>query len=218
MDANRNGVWSRKINGLGILGYDLLGTHYTVEKCSLLNNIACWPVRENMGDLFYFILLIAHDKGWSVKYLPIKLTQDYFKINALDIYYNGLVHAQSLSHVWLSVTPWTVACQAPLPMEFSRWEFWNELPFPTGGNLPDPEIELESPALADGFFTTLPPEKSNRIWYKFSDTWFSTKEVKLLKSWQSAFHCLVTSFLFQRDSVTFLLNSVTSFDSSSSSP
>ena len=154
MNANRNGVWSRKINGLGILGYDLLGTHYTVEKCSLLNNIACWPVGENMGDLIYFILLIAHDKGWSVKCLPIKLTQDYFKINALDIYYNAWC---MLSHVWLSVTPWTVACQAPLPVEFSRWEFWNDLLFPTGGNLPDPEIELESPALAGGFFTTLPP-------------------------------------------------------------
>ena len=194
-----------------------LGNHYTIEKCSILNNIACLPVRENMGDLFYFILLIAHDKGWSIKYLLSKLAKDYFNINALDIYYNFLVHAQSLSHVWVFVTPWTVACQAPLPMEFSRWEFWNELPFPTVGNLPDPEIELESPALAGVFFTTVPPEKSNRIWYKFSCTWFSTKGVKLLKSWQSAFHCLITSFLSQRDSMTFLVNSVTSIYSSSSS-
>ena len=194
-----------------------LGNHYTIEKCSILNNIACWPVRENMGDLFYFILLIAHDKGWSIKYLLSKLAKDYFNINALDIYYNFLVHAQSLSHVWVFVTPWTVACQAPLPMEFSRWEFWNELPFPTVGNLPNPEIELESPALAGVFFTTVPPEKSNRIWYKFSCTWFSTKGVKLLKSWQSAFHCLITSLLSQRDSMTFLVNSVTSIYSSSSS-
>ena len=38
-------------------------------------------------------------------------------------------------------------------MEFSRQEYWNRLPFPTPGNLPDPGIEpmsLESPALVDG--------------------------------------------------------------------
>ena len=37
-----------------------------------------------------------------------------------------------------SVAPWTVACQAPLSMEFSQQEYWIWLPFPTPGNLPDP--------------------------------------------------------------------------------
>ena len=42
------------------------------------------------------------------------------------------VCAQSLCHVWLFVSPWTVACQgAPLSMEFSRQPYWNGLPFPT---------------------------------------------------------------------------------------
>ena len=36
-----------------------------------------------------------------------------------------------LSHVQVFVTPWTVACQAPLPMEFSRQEYWSGLPFYT---------------------------------------------------------------------------------------
>ena len=44
--------------------------------------------------------------------------------------------AQSLSHVHLSVTPWTVALQAPLPMGFPRQEHWSGLPFPTPGDLP----------------------------------------------------------------------------------
>ena len=35
------------------------------------------------------------------------------------------VYAQSLSHVRLSVAPWTVACQAPLSMELSRQEYWS---------------------------------------------------------------------------------------------
>ena len=39
----------------------------------------------------------------------------------------------SLSRVRLFVTPWTVACQAPLSMGFSRQEYWNGLPFPSPG-------------------------------------------------------------------------------------
>ena len=41
-------------------------------------------------------------------------------------------------------------------MEFSRQEFWNGLPFPTPGALPDPGIEPESSASAGRFFTTAP--------------------------------------------------------------
>ena len=55
------------------------------------------------------------------------------------------------------VTPWTVAHQALLSMEFSRQEYWSGLPFLTAGNLPDPGIKpvsFESPALAGGLFIT----------------------------------------------------------------
>ena len=44
------------------------------------------------------------------------------------------------------VTPWTVACQAPLSMRFFRQEYWNVLPFPSPGNLPDPGTEPSSAA------------------------------------------------------------------------
>ena len=37
---------------------------------------------------------------------------------------------------------WTAACQAPLSMEFSRQEYWNGLPFPFPGYLPNPAINL----------------------------------------------------------------------------
>ena len=49
-----------------------------------------------------------------------------------------------LSHVQLSVTPWTVAYQAPPFMGFSRQEYWSGLPFPSPGDLPDPGIEPRS--------------------------------------------------------------------------
>ena len=54
---------------------------------------------------------------------------------------------KSLSCVWLFATPWTIAYQAPLSVEVSRQEYWSGLPFPSPGDLPDPGIELESPAL-----------------------------------------------------------------------
>ena len=54
---------------------------------------------------------------------------------------------KSLSHVRLFATPWTVAHQAPLSVGFSREEYWSGLPFPSPGDLPNPGIELGSPAL-----------------------------------------------------------------------
>ena len=75
------------------------------------------------------------------------------------------VKVKSISHVRLFATPWTLVCQAPLSMEFSRQEYWNGLPFPSPGDLTDPGTELESllsPALAGGFFNT---STIWEIWY-----------------------------------------------------
>ena len=61
------------------------------------------------------------------------------------------------SCVWLFATLWTVACQVPLSMGFSRQEYGSGLSCPSPGDLPDPGMEptsLGSPALAGGFFTT----------------------------------------------------------------
>ena len=52
--------------------------------------------------------------------------------------------AQSFSHVWPFVTPWTIACQVPLSMRLSWQEYWNGLPFPPPGHLPGPGTEYES--------------------------------------------------------------------------
>ena len=63
------------------------------------------------------------------------------------------------SSVQLCATPWTVACQAPLSMGFSRQESWSGLPFPSPGDLPDPGIEPGSPALQAGSLLSEPPTK-----------------------------------------------------------
>ena len=67
-----------------------------------------------------------------------------------------------LSQVQLFATPWTVAHQAPPSIGFPRQEYWSGFPFPSPGDLPNPEIEpvsSASPILADGFFTTETPGK-----------------------------------------------------------
>ena len=64
--------------------------------------------------------------------------------------------------VWLFVTPWTVAHQAPLSMGFSRQEYWSGLPCPPPGDLPKPGIEpgsLMSPALVADSLPLVPPGK-----------------------------------------------------------
>ena len=66
------------------------------------------------------------------------------------------VKVKSLSRVWLFTTLWTVAYQHPPSMGFSRREYWSGLPFPSPGDLPDPEIE---PALQADTLTPEPPGK-----------------------------------------------------------
>ena len=61
-----------------------------------------------------------------------------------------------------SVTPWTMARQISLSMEFSKQEYWSGLPFPSPGDLLDSGMEprsLTSSSLARGFFTTVTPGK-----------------------------------------------------------
>ena len=48
-------------------------------------------------------------------------------------------------------------CQAPPSMEFSKQEYWGELPFPFPGDLPDPGVKLESPALQADSLPSEPP-------------------------------------------------------------
>ena len=71
-----------------------------------------------------------------------------------------------LSRVPLFATPWTIAYQAPLSMEFSREEYWSGLPFPSQGELPDPGIECRSPALQAEALPSEPPGKPDSDEYQ----------------------------------------------------
>ena len=62
-----------------------------------------------------------------------------------------------LCAVQLSATPWTVASQVPRSMGFFRQEYWRGLSFPSPGDLPNPGIEPQSPALQADFLLPEPP-------------------------------------------------------------
>ena len=79
------------------------------------------------------------------------------------------------SRVWLFVTPWTVACQVPLSMGFSRQEYCSGLPCPSPGGFRNPGIKPRSLAFAGGFFTIWASKGSPNI-YIYTMEYYSTKK------------------------------------------
>ena len=68
-----------------------------------------------------------------------------------------------VAQLCLTVTPWTVACQDPLSVGFSRQEYWSGLPFPSPEDLSDPGIEPGSLSLqADSLLSELQRRSKNR--------------------------------------------------------
>ena len=102
------------------------------------------------------------------------------------------MHAPVISHVQLFATPWNVAHQASLSMEFSRQEYWSGLPFPSPGDqshLGTEPVSLASPALAGRFFTTAPRGKpwNIRLTYKINYTVYTKKKQAEIKT-KSQYH------------------------------
>ena len=124
--------------------------------------------KGNAGDIFSRVLssnscrLMTYCVGGSTNKFIFCLNNVCCTTNILWNSYClsslNVLCAESLSRVRLCATLWTIACQAPLSMGFSRQEYWSGLPFPSPGYLPNPEIEiasLMSPGLAGRFFTTI---------------------------------------------------------------
>ena len=114
-----------------------------------------WPLhrRLNFTSLSWEFVLDKQLKIWSWQIQATEVSN--FKLKNVRTWACRSL-SQSLSLVELVVSPWTVAHQASLSMGFSRQEYWSGLPFPSPGDLPNPETEPASPALAGDFFTTEP--------------------------------------------------------------
>ena len=72
----------------------------------------------------------------------------------------GEGNSNPLQYSWLEI-PWMVAYQVPLSIGFSRQAYWNGLPFPSPGDLPNPGFKPGSPALQADSLPTEPPGSPN---------------------------------------------------------
>ena len=113
-----------------------------------------------------------------------------YKMFNITTFLQQLSESVSRSVVSDSMTPWTVARQAPLSMEISR-QYWSGLPCPSPGDLPEPGIEPRSPALqADSLPSELLGKVLWSLWdvaklpnsYWGSNSVFLTSEHRMLKS------------------------------------
>ena len=119
--------------------------------------LGCNP--GNPGD-FHGQRNLAGDGPWGLQKSQLNNRQSVSNRSLLIV---GWWWVESLSGVQLFLILWAVAHQAPLSLRFPRQEYWTGLPFPSPGDLPDPEIDPASPAspaLAGGFFTTKSPGKT----------------------------------------------------------
>ena len=99
------------------------------------------------------LLLSPHTCPWLLPVSSLWLAVPFYSVGSRSTY---TVCTPSLSWVQLFMTLWSVAHQAPLSTGFFRQEYWNGLPFPPPGDLPDPGIEsvLCVSCIAGRFFTT----------------------------------------------------------------
>ena len=110
------------------------------------------PTLQSLSISYVFVFL-AHVEHWR----DTTYTSCLFYYVFWAPLNNMCMCAQLLSHVWLFVTPWTVNHKAPLSIEFSRQEYWSELPCPPPGYFPNPGVKPRPPALQlDSFPSELP--------------------------------------------------------------
>ena len=113
----------------------------------------------NHGWMLNFVKKVLRS-FWNQCSRPCDIFPQLFSLCSICLF--SIVVIQLLRHVRFFATPWTLAHQAPLSMEFSRQQYWSGLPFPTPGDLPNPGIKPVSPAslaLAGRFFIAEPPGK-----------------------------------------------------------
>ena len=118
------------------------------DSCLMILNHFLW-FYCNPEPLYFSQILFQTIRHWS----KVSLLLIFFRY---PTYSGGDLVAKSYLTL---ASPWTVGCQAPLPMGFSRQEYWSGLPFPSPGDLPEPGIEPRSPTLQADALTSVPPGK-----------------------------------------------------------
>ena len=118
-------------------------------------------------------------QNWSLSYiLLLRIIYRHY----LNPWFLFFIFLKLLSHVQLFVTPWTIQ-----KLEFSRLEYWSGQPFPSPGDLPNPEIQPRSPALQADPLLAEPqgkPKNTGVGSLSFSRGVFPTQELN-----HSVLHC-----------------------------
>ena len=111
--------------------------------------------RESCDSALIIFTFIVRYSYKNIRILKINV--QYFKYLLCDRrYMTQNRSAQWLSHVQLFATPWTVAHQTPLSVEFSRQEYWSALSFLPPGDLPNPGVKPVSLCLLHWQVDSLP--------------------------------------------------------------
>ena len=138
--------------------------YYLLDACRALSDIPCLFLVWIICVSFFVILT----KDLSINFFLKNQHLTSLMFSILFLFSNSLISFQLfpssacgggslVAKLCLTlVTPWTVACQTPLSMGFSKQEYWSGLPFSSPGDFPDPGIELGSLVLqADSLLTEL---------------------------------------------------------------
>jgi len=136
------GAWLKKAHFTTVL--ELLGA-----RPEILNTSWFWTRRQVQKSFFDLFIWRSSLEGrkWVVS------SCHAFKVFVIQLLYC----------VWFFAAPWTAVSQVPLSLEFSRQEYWDGLPFPSPGDLPNPGIKSGSPALQ---VHSLPSESPQRLFSK----------------------------------------------------
>ena len=158
----------------------------TIGFCSqhsawIITELQCL-LAEWMNNFYIFVnKLLLHSVShcaWNIR-IKAELLRSYvgsftdknFETNFTAVIGKHIKEVLSQHMLGSTWTLWTVAHQAPPSIGFSRQEYWNGLPFPSPGDLPDPGIEPRSPILHADALTSEPPGKPLHgwSWHKFWD-------------------------------------------------
>ena len=104
------------------------------------------------------------------------------KSSFLPNFMYALLHVQSLSHIQLFATPWTVAHQASLSVGFSRQEYWTGLPCPLPGNWPGSSQRMCPSPNSLYLWTLFRNGLFHQMSLEFSQIFLTFEQSKLLKA------------------------------------
>ena len=125
----------------GVIKSWTLLSDWTTTTLSFFNDFLQFPYKSITMKIIAVFITLPY--VWDFSFIGQKLRP--VKNASLNI--SILVSSVSRSIISDSVIPWTVVCQASLSIGLSRQEYWKGLPFPSLEDLPDPGINVKSPAL-----------------------------------------------------------------------